>query len=160
MKEKIMTALMGTNINNIVLNCVGKLKMVARYVDEKIDDGLDDGNYLMMRSYDLTNRDGDKYYVRCYYPSNTDEITALDVEEIERTYTDDVKVAKELAFCPILRVIVPTGGVNGYTEEEYAELIAREKLQSWTKAEIIDWVMENLEDVMESYEKYDANYDE
>ena len=34
MKEKIMTALMGTNINNIVLNCVDKLKLVARFVDE------------------------------------------------------------------------------------------------------------------------------
>lgn len=159
MKQKIYDALINTDISNLPLNCINKLRMVIRYVDEKIADGLDDGDYLMMRSYALTDRDGNKFYIRCYFPSRVQTITALDVEVIEETYTPTKNVAKEIAFCPMLRVVVPNGGCNGWTEEEFAELTAREKLQSWTKSEIIDWVMENIEDIIESYEPYDENYD-
>lgn len=155
MKQKIYDALINTDISNLTLNCTNKLRMVIRFVDEKIADG----DYLMMRSYDLTDRDGNKFYIRCYFPSRVQTITALDVEVIEETYNDSKKVAKEIAFCPMLRVVVPNGGGNGWTEDEYAEILAKEKLQSWTKSEIIDWVMENIEDVMESYEPYDENYD-
>lgn len=71
-----------------------------------------------------------------------------------------MKIAKELAFCPMLRVIVPNEkNINGYTQEEYTEILAKEKLEKWTKSEIIDWVMENLEDIMDSSEPYDPNYD-
>ena len=160
MKQKIYDALINTDISNLPLNCINKLQMVIRFVDEKIDDGLDDGDYLMMRSYDLTDRDGNKFYIRCYFPQSRQTITALAVEVIEEKYDTPKKVAKELAFCPMLRVVVPTNGCNGYTENEYAEILAKEKLQSWTKEEIIDWVVENLEDVMEAYEPYDAEYDE
>lgn len=37
------------------------------------------------------------------------------------------KVAKELIFSPIIRVVIPKGGCNGYEENEYAEIVAREK---------------------------------
>lgn len=70
------------------------------------------------------------------------------------------KVAKELIFSPIVRVVIPKGGCNGYDENEYAEMAAREKVRSWTKEEILDWIFENHEDTFPSYEEYDANYDE
>ena len=159
MKQKIHNALINTSFPNIVLNCVTRLKMVARIVDTKIDNNLDNGEYLMMSSYNLSDRDGNKFYIRCYYSNCEQIITAIDVKEIESVYETPKKVAKELAFCPLLRVVVPNGGCNGYTENEYAEILAKEKLESWTKAEIIDWVIENLEDIMESYEPYDEEYD-
>lgn len=70
------------------------------------------------------------------------------------------KVAKELVFSPIVRVVVPKGGSNGYEENEYAEIVARDKLRKWSKEEILDWVFENLETIFPSYEEYDANYDD
>jgi hypothetical protein len=70
------------------------------------------------------------------------------------------KVAKELIFSPIVRVVIPKGGCNGYNENEYAEMAAREKVRSWTKEQILDWIFENHEDTFPSYEEYDANYDE
>ena len=70
------------------------------------------------------------------------------------------KVARELVFCPIYRVVVPKGGSNGYTEEEYAEIVARDKIRGWSKEEILDWVFENLESIVDSPEPYDASYDD
>jgi hypothetical protein len=70
------------------------------------------------------------------------------------------KVAKELVFSPIVRVVVPKGGSNGWEENEYAEIVAREKIRKWTKEEILDWIFENHEDTFPSYEEYDAEYDE
>lgn len=51
-----------------------------KFVDEKIDDGCDDGEdtYVMMRSYDV-----DKYYVRIYYGNNTGVIGCVDIDENE-----------------------------------------------------------------------------
>lgn len=46
----------------------------TRFVDAKIDDGLDDGEdeYLMMRSFDVKVEGFDKpFYVRLYYGNNT-----------------------------------------------------------------------------------------
>jgi hypothetical protein len=34
-----------------------------------------------------------------------------------------------------------------------------EKLRTWTKEEILDWVLENEADYGESYEPYDEEYD-
>ena len=48
------------------------------------------------------------------------------------------KVAKELIFSPIVRVVIPKGCTNGYEENEYAEIAAREKISKWTKEEILD----------------------
>jgi hypothetical protein len=86
MKQKIYDALIDTDINDIVFNCIDKLKMCARFVDEKIDECLDNGDYLMMRSYDLTDRDGNLFYIRCYFQRREDTITSLDVEVIEDNY--------------------------------------------------------------------------
>jgi hypothetical protein len=46
----------------------------VRFCDEKIDDGLDDGGYLMMSSFDV-----DGHYVRLYYPDDDYIITDVDV---------------------------------------------------------------------------------
>ena len=46
------------------------------FCDEKIDEGLDDGDYLMMRSYDVAN-----FHVRLYYPRETREVTCVDFRE-------------------------------------------------------------------------------
>ena len=70
------------------------------------------------------------------------------------------KVARELVFCPICRVVVPKDGSNGYTEEEYAEIVARDKIKGWSKEEILDWIFENLESIVDSPEPYDASYDD
>ena len=180
----------------------------AVFVDEKIDDGLDNGDYLMMRSYNMTYVNGNKYYVRFYYPKKTRVITSVDVEfenllptptskeEIEKimckvhnaaidTTNDKVKkilfnsareiaklldemntpkplkIAKDIAFCPMLRVVMPNQEkINGYTQEEFAMLLAQEKLMAMTKKEIIEWVMDNFETMMDSPEKYDGEYDD
>lgn len=182
----------------------------AVFVDEKIDDGLDDGDYLMMRSYNMTYVNGNKYYVRFYYPRETREITAVDVkaefenlpstptpkEEIEKTMCmvhnaaidttnekvkeilfnsaqeiakvlDEMakpktyKIAKDIAFCPMLRVVMPNEEkINGYTQEEFAMLLAQEKLMAMTKKEIIEWVMDNFETMVDSPEEYDKEYDD
>lgn len=49
----------------------------VRFVDEKIDDGCDDGedDYVMMRSYNVG-----EYYVRIYYGNNTGIIGYIDAE--------------------------------------------------------------------------------
>lgn len=182
----------------------------AVFVDEKIDDGLDNGDYLMMRSYNMTYVNGNKYYVRFYYPKKTRVITSVDVkfenenvpptptskEEIEKimckvhnaaidTTNDKVKkilfnsareiaklldemntpkplkIAKDIAFCPMLRVVMPNQEkINGYTQEEFAMLLAQEKLMAMTKKEIIEWVMDNFETMMDSPEEYDGEYDD
>lgn len=180
----------------------------AVFVDEKIDDGLDNGDYLMMRSYNMTYVNGNKYYVRFYYPRKTREITTVDVEfenfpstptpkeEIEKlmcmvhnaaidTTNDKVKeilfnsaqeiakvidemvtpkplkIAKDIAFCPMLRVVMPNEEkINGYTQEEFAMLLAQEKLMAMTKKEIIEWVMDNFETMVDSPEEYDKEYDD
>lgn len=157
MKQKIYDALINTDISNLPLNCINKLQMVIRFVDEKIDDGLDDGDYLMMRSYDLTDRNGNKFYIRCYFPQSRQTITALDVEVIEENYETPKKIAREFIYCPALRVIVPTDCEDEY---ETAQKIAKEKLQSWTKEEIIDWILSNETDFTYHYEPYNAEYDE
>ena len=157
MKETIFNTLINTNINNLVLNCIGKLNMVARYVDEKIDDKLENDDYLMMRSYDLVDMDGNQYYVRCYYPHTSVYITAIDVEVIEENHETPKKIAREFIYCPALRVIVPTDCENEY---ETAQKIAEEKLRGWTKEEIIDWVLGNETDFTYHCEPYNEEYDE
>lgn len=70
------------------------------------------------------------------------------------------KVAKELVFSPIVRVVIPKGCTNEYEENEYAVIAAKEKIRSWSKEEILDWIFENHEDTFPSYEEYDPEYDE
>ena len=70
------------------------------------------------------------------------------------------KVAKELIFTPIIRVIIPKDIPNGYSVDEYACNAVEEKLRNWRKQEIIDWVIENWETTMDALEPYDENYDD
>lgn len=46
----------------------------VRFCDEKIDEGLDDGVYLIMKSFDV-----DDHYVRLFYPNDTYIVTDVDV---------------------------------------------------------------------------------
>lgn len=164
MKDKIYDLLIEQDIDNVDF-LAAQARISVRFVDEKIDDGLDDGDYLMMRSYDMATANGG-YYVRCFYPRETMKITHVEVnvvwesEEPTETKTDGL-VAKEIVFCPILRIIVPDQEeINGYSQDEYVEELAREKLKNWSKSEIIDWVIENCENVLDSPEPYDPSYDD
>ena len=69
----------GTNIDDVKETAKNN-GMTARYVDEKIDDYLEDeDDYLIMESYDMTK--GNKtFYVRLYYPQSTGEISDVDVQ--------------------------------------------------------------------------------
>lgn len=69
----------GTNIDDVKETAQNN-GMTARYVDEKIDNYLEDeDDYLMMESYDMTK--GNKtFYVRLYYPQSTGEISDVDVQ--------------------------------------------------------------------------------
>lgn len=55
-----------------------------RFVDEKIDDGLEDceDEYLMKKCYEVHLTFG-KYYVNFYYGNNTQEITYFDTERVD-----------------------------------------------------------------------------
>lgn len=73
--EDIDDLCMGEDIDDCE-NILEKEYGSCYFVDEKIDDGLDDGDYLMMRSYQVGNE-----YVRLYYPRETREVTYVDVRE-------------------------------------------------------------------------------
>lgn len=64
-------------------------------------------------------------------------------------------IAKEVVFCPIVRVVIPKDGANGYTEDEYATMKAIEKLRSWSKEQILEWLDENVETIVDSPEECD-----
>lgn len=70
----------GTNIDDVKETAKNN-GMTARYVDEKIDNYLEDeDDYLMMELYDMTK--GNKtFYVRLYYPQSTGEISDVDVQK-------------------------------------------------------------------------------
>ena len=69
----------GTNIDDVKETAKNN-GMTARYVDEKIDNYLEDeDDYLMMESYDMT-RENKTFYVRLYYPQSTGEISDVDVQ--------------------------------------------------------------------------------
>lgn len=75
------------------------------------------------------------------------------------------KVAVQFEYNPAIRVCVPINGDEDiypdiYAVEEDARKLVLEKLRTWTKEEIIDWVLDNEADYCESYEPYDEEYDE
>lgn len=71
------------------------------------------------------------------------------------------KVAVQFEYNPAIRVCVPiTGDEDIYDVEEAARKLVREKLHTWSKEEIIDWVLENEADYFEAYEPYNEEYDE
>ena len=68
--------------------------------------------------------------------------------------------AKEVVFNPSIRVLVPTGGCNGYTEEEYAKRVAKTTLMEWTKEELLEWIFDFEDDeVLNSSQTFDPEYD-
>ena len=72
------------------------------------------------------------------------------------------KLAVQFEYNPSIRVCVPliTGDEDIFDVEKNARKLVLEKLRTWTKEEIIDWVVENEEDYYESYEPYDKEYDD
>ena len=71
------------------------------------------------------------------------------------------KVAVQFEYNPAIRVCVPINEDEGiYDIEENARKLVLEKLRTWTKEEIIDWVIENEADYCEAYEPYNEEYDE
>ena len=80
--EDIDTLCIGEDIDTLCIgedidNCESILEKEygsCKFCDEKIDDGLDNGDYLMMRSYDVAD-----LHVRLYYPRETMEVTCVNV---------------------------------------------------------------------------------
>lgn len=71
------------------------------------------------------------------------------------------KIAVQFDFNPAIRVCVPINGDEDiFDVQENARKLVLEKVRSWTKEEIIDWVLENEADYFESYESYNEEYDE
>ena len=72
------------------------------------------------------------------------------------------KLAVEFEYNPAIRVCVPliNGDEDIFEVQKNARKLVREKLHSWTKEEIIEWVLEHEEDYFESYESYNEEYDE
>jgi hypothetical protein len=72
------------------------------------------------------------------------------------------KVAVQFDYNPAIRVCVTTDNNDVHSNEVYekARKLVLEKLRTWTKEEILDWVLENEADYGESYEQYDEEYDE
>ena len=71
--EDIDTLCMGEDIDDCE-SILEKEYGSCKFCDEKIDDGLDNGDYLMMRSYDVAD-----LHVRLYYPRETMEVTCVNV---------------------------------------------------------------------------------
>lgn len=62
-----------------VVEGLGKLGVV-KFVDEKIDNLLDDDTYLYMRSYDVVV-DSINYYVRLYFQKEDYIVTSITIRE-------------------------------------------------------------------------------
>lgn len=71
--EDIDTLCIGDDIDNCE-SILEKEYGSCTFCDEKIDEVLDDGDYLMMRSYDVAD-----LHVRLYYPRETREVTCVNV---------------------------------------------------------------------------------
>ena len=72
------------------------------------------------------------------------------------------KIAVQFDFNPAIRVCVPltTGDEDIFDIKENARKILLEKVRTWTKEEIIDWVLDNEADYFESFESYNEEYDD
>lgn len=77
-EQEIYDALVDKNINDVeeILKGFGD---EVEFIDEKIDDGCDEGeedDYVLMRSYQV-----DKMYVRIYFGDNTRLIGNVELQE-------------------------------------------------------------------------------
>lgn len=73
--------ILSENENEDIATVAEQLKSLGnlRFIDETIDDGIDDENcedeYIIKRVYTLTAQDGNEYDIRLYYGNNTMELT-------------------------------------------------------------------------------------
>ena len=87
-------------------------------------------------------------------------VTVKNVKE-KQVENSTKKIALQFEYNPAIRVCVPINEDEDiYDVEENARKFVLEKLRTWTKEEIIDWVIENEADYCESYEPYSEEYDE
>ena len=71
------------------------------------------------------------------------------------------KVAVQFEYNPAIRVCVPINDDEDiFDVQEKARKLVLEKVSTWSKEEIIDWVLENEADYCEYYEPYIKEYDE
>jgi hypothetical protein len=71
------------------------------------------------------------------------------------------KLAVQFEYNPAIRVCVPiTGDEDIYDVEEAARKLVLEKLRTWSKEEIIDWVTANINDYYGADEPYNEEYDD
>lgn len=81
--------------------------------------------------------------------------------KVKQVEVSPKKIAVQLEYNPAIRVCVPINcDEDIFDVEENARKLVLEKLRTWTKEEIIDWVLENEADYFESYEPYNEEYDE
>lgn len=72
-------------------------------------------------------------------------------------------VAVQFEYIPAIRVCIPVNSnedIYDVRTKENARKLVLEKLRTWTKDEIIEWVLENETVYSESYELYDEEYDD
>ena len=81
--------------------------------------------------------------------------------KVKQVEVSPKKIAVQFDYNPAIRVCVPISGDEDiFDVKENAQKLVLEKLRTWTKEEIIEWVLENEEDYFESYESYNEEYDD
>jgi hypothetical protein len=81
--------------------------------------------------------------------------------KVKQAEVSPKKVAVQFEYNPAIRVCVPINEDEDiFDVQENARKLVLEKVRTWTKEEIIDWVLENEADYFEAYESYDAEYDD
>ena len=81
--------------------------------------------------------------------------------KVKQVEVSPKKVAVQFEYNPAIRVCVPINGDDDiFDVEENARKLVLEKLRTWTKEEIIEWVLDNEADYCESYDPYDEEYDD
>lgn len=87
MEKKLTKSLFDNETIDNVEGIAEREGFISNFVDEKIDDGIDDeddGNeYVMMRSYTFTQKDNssNRYYVRFFYGDVDNIITYVEIYE-------------------------------------------------------------------------------
>ena len=81
--------------------------------------------------------------------------------KVKQVEVSPKKVAIQFDYNPAIRVCVPISGDEDiFDVKENAQKLVLEKLRTWTKEEIIEWVLENEDDYFESFESYNEEYDD
>ena len=81
--------------------------------------------------------------------------------KVKQVEVSPKKIAIQFDYYPAIRVCVPISGDEDiFDVKENAQKLVLEKLRTWTKEEIIEWVLENEADYFESYESYNEEYDD